>query len=101
VIAATAGRIYPEDVPSDVFVAGYPWTENSGTLYLIICNNGSLSAQQALIARKRYGASSAIWIASKRKNGAVDPKGLLPRAHEATAGNIRRLVSAILGNVQF
>ncbi len=51
VIAATAGRACPAQVPGNVFMADYlPGEQAAARSSLVICNGGSLTAQQALVA---------------------------------------------------
>jgi UDP:flavonoid glycosyltransferase YjiC (YdhE family) len=53
VIAATAGRINPDKVPGNAFVADYlPGEEAARRASLVICNGGSPTTQQALTAGK-------------------------------------------------
>jgi UDP:flavonoid glycosyltransferase YjiC (YdhE family) len=98
VMAATAGRVEPNNIPANIFVADYlPGKEAIASASLVICNGGSPTTQQALSA-----GIPVLGIASNmdqhlnmeaiQRAGA----GRLLRAGNAKAHTIRAIVTHML-----
>jgi UDP:flavonoid glycosyltransferase YjiC (YdhE family) len=98
VIAATAARWKPHQVPSNVFVADFlPGMEAALRSRLVICNGGAMSGPQALAAGVPYlglvsNMDQMLFSKAVRSAGACE----LIREGEVNENNLRQMIQAIL-----
>jgi UDP:flavonoid glycosyltransferase YjiC (YdhE family) len=103
VIGATAGRIRVDNVPSNARVADYlPGINAAARSDLVICNGGSPTTYQALVAGVPVvglvsnNMDQQLNMAAVRRAGA----GEVLRARSANVQDIRRVVLSLIGSAR-
>jgi UDP:flavonoid glycosyltransferase YjiC (YdhE family) len=98
VIAATAARGNPSDVPGNVYLAEFvPGMEAARRSQFVICNGGAMSGQQALSAGVPFlglisNMDQILYSRAVQRAGACE----LLRESEVSEDSLRRLVRALL-----
>jgi UDP:flavonoid glycosyltransferase YjiC (YdhE family) len=98
VIAATAARGNPADVPDNVYLAEFlPGTEAARRSQFVICNGGTMSGQQALSAGVPFlglisNMDQILYSRAVQRAGACE----LLRESEVSEDSLRPLVRALL-----
>ena len=103
VIAATAARSNPENVPGNVFLAEFvPGTEAARRSRFVICNGGTMSGHQALSVGTPFlglisNIDQMLYSRAVQRSGACE----LLRESEVNEESLRPLVRALLSEEKY